>query len=78
MNRFTFADDQDPLDDVPQHDLQGWLESLPTKEFDHLWVGAVMSCIIEDGMAVPELSCVLSMCRDRMRTMPMPPWQSVR
>ncbi len=77
MNRFTFPDDYDPLDDMdnkPEMDLHGWLSSLPTRDFNHLWVGAVMSSIIEDGMAVPELASVLSLCRDRMRDMPMPPW----
>ncbi len=71
MSRFSCPHD---MDSMPSSDLCGWLGSLPYDEFDHVWVGAIMSSIIEDGISASELACVLTMCRNRMRGTAMPAW----
>ncbi len=80
-SRFSCPYDMDPadpdgssMDDMPGDDLCGWLASLPDNEFDHVWVAAIMSTIVEDGISTSELAGVLSMCRNRMRGTAMPAW----
>ena len=75
MSRFDPYDEVDSLDGMDEAlSLQGWLESLDDREFDHMWVGAVMSAIVEDGIAVSELAGVMNMCRNRMRSKTLPDW----
>jgi hypothetical protein len=46
-----------------------WLMSLDDLEFDRLWVGAVISGLVEDDLSVRDLSGILVHVRDRMRRM---------
>lgn len=45
--------------------VSAWLENLSDKDFDHVWVAAVMSQVIEEGYG--NLAMLLVAVRDRYR-----------